>query len=595
MKNAPIFGRARHVSIIFRLPSQKCANYRQQYKRAKVHLLTFLLSRILSKLPLPTPSTPLAGPANPPATTPTSLTSSTATLIDLDLASLPDVSHEDFENLYYVVVCKIKELYYDLQVRFACGFISLDHILHNRGSDSRTKDTPCTVRSFRNFVLLAWHLLHDGTFRYLMDEAIKNRKIAIINATLLLPPLELITPPHSAKDPVQRLSMDTPVMRCTTRGLQSVENSTVLLDSIVKKYTLGSYEYPVSSPLAPIKRLKTLVEAPETELAVIMENKENQAKDRQSQVRFDNYGNILSALPCVCTKDCDCMLICSKFPDTCVCQYRCNPLGVSPDRLTPHFRLQRPPRLQIRDKSMTIPIPEKSATAMTASGSGSLEWALLTPSKCPGLRAKTNMFQSPSAPLLVGISQEIASPRTPQTVLIDQSKHLSPFDSFEREIQQTPFTSKLMELSSVTNFPLPPTPPPKPNRSSEPVHIRRPTHHGKSCYYDVSYRVPFEENKFFQSSPSLNSSPTRKVRYVSAGGNLPISARPLVEVPFTETKPTDAGFAMPKEQLLGRLPEVSKAKIGKMADSAKQDVMIKRTKSNRTSRFKGRFSRFFDR
>jgi hypothetical protein len=485
-----------------------------------------------------------------------------------------------------VAICKIKELYYDLQVRFACSFITMGHILHTNGADCRTRDTPCTVRGFRNFVCLAWHLLHDSTFRFQMDEAIKSRKIAILDAAMSLRPSDITTPPDSAKALTERLILDTPVIRSTTRGLQRVENSATLLDSIIKKYQLDSYELPICSPLAQPNYMSTFIETSESDLATPLEAGKSEPMVQTNRVHFDDYGNILSALPCGCAQDCDCRLVCSKFPDFCVCQYRQDPLGASPDRLQPNYRLQTPP-LSGKYRNRATHSPDKS---IMRSPSDSLDGLPVTPSKSPGYRLRSKAVQSPSAPLLRGIHLDThMMPKPPQVAPAKSPSHYSPFDAFEKEKSQPSLSSVLAELSSAKKHSLPPTPQPKPNRNSEPVlHHRPPLRQGKTTSQVISYRVPFEDNKFFQSNRSSPTpSPSRKVRYVSAGGNLPFDKRPTVELPFTKEESVETDFLRPRE------PTVKQKLVH--SGSKSPEFKLKRSKSNRVSRFKCRLSRLFER
>jgi hypothetical protein len=81
-----------------------------------------------------------------------------------------------------MIICKLQELYRDLQIRYACGFINMDHILHNRSHTGTCRDDgeDFTVLDMRNFILAAWHLYHEQTFLYFLNNAIKNRKLSIL-------------------------------------------------------------------------------------------------------------------------------------------------------------------------------------------------------------------------------------------------------------------------------------------------------------------------------------------------------------------------------------------------------------------------------
>ena len=71
----------------------------------------------------------------------------------------------EFEDLYYFLACKTRSLYGDLQLRFSSNFITMDKILHCRGSSSYAQ-SPCTARDMRNFLRAVWfHLLHPTIIR----------------------------------------------------------------------------------------------------------------------------------------------------------------------------------------------------------------------------------------------------------------------------------------------------------------------------------------------------------------------------------------------------------------------------------------------
>lgn len=101
--------------------------------------------------------------------------------LDKQLLGLPE-----FEDLYYFLACKTRSLYSDLQLRFSSNFITMDNILHYRGSSSYAQ-SPCTVRDIRNFLRAVWfHLLHPIILRSI-EEALHHRKYQALKANPLLP------------------------------------------------------------------------------------------------------------------------------------------------------------------------------------------------------------------------------------------------------------------------------------------------------------------------------------------------------------------------------------------------------------------------
>lgn len=486
----------------------------------------------------------------------------------MDMSNLPDLQHEDFEYLYYAILCKITELYYDLQVRFVCGFVTLDELLHIRGIDCRRNNEPCTVRDFRNFVCLAWHLLHDDTFQFRMNEAIKTRKIAIVNATMS-PPVGLLTPPQSAKGCPARSSLGTSVVRSTTRGLQSLDNPASLMDLITKKYHLGSYDCALLSPVSSTTHLEPFMDPVDMTMMRQMDNDSTSALDPCSAGR----GGLPSIVLSSCQKSCDCQMVCSKRSDPCVCRSRPHAFQASPTHLAPKYRLRSPPQFKYDQQSHQslqsdsgIPRPSVSLKCLPVS-----------PSRPARSNSKLTAVKSPSAPVLLARTPSVPSRTTSKSP--NTRKELSP-------AKTSPGTVSPVRLS------LPPTPPTKLGRSSvSGQQDLRHIYHGRAKSHNVqlSYRVPFEDNQFFLSSPLLSMSPpNRKVRYVSAGGNLPMNQRPPVELPSSEEAAVDPGFRMPRERLFEALPETPQALKA-------SNEMGKGRRLNASSRFKDRINRMFDR
>jgi hypothetical protein len=127
---------------------------------------------------------------------------------------IPGLAHEDYEFLYYMIICKLQELYRDLQIRYACGFIEMDHVLHHRSHTGTCKtEQVFTVQDMRNFVLAAWHLYHEQTFLYFLSNAIKNRKLSILSG-LSIP--ELCNASGESPQPYSSNDNETPA---TTKTL----------------------------------------------------------------------------------------------------------------------------------------------------------------------------------------------------------------------------------------------------------------------------------------------------------------------------------------------------------------------------------------
>ena len=155
---------------------------------------------------------------------------------------LPVLGHEHFENLYYLIVCKIAELYDNLQIRVASKFVDLDHVLHRHGIDGYGSSA-FTIRDMRNFIFWAWHLIHDDTFTYHLDHAIKERKYE----TIWTDPSEVATRSYGNNS-------DTSFMGGSSedlQGLSTEKNSAGLLDMVYKRYGFGTYRGMIPARPAP--------------------------------------------------------------------------------------------------------------------------------------------------------------------------------------------------------------------------------------------------------------------------------------------------------------------------------------------------------
>jgi hypothetical protein len=159
------------------------------------------------------------------------------------IEELPSLGHENFENLYYLVVCKLMHLYRDIQTRFGCKFISLDQTLHERGRDGQGS-SPFTVRDARNFIISAWHVLHGSELTDHFDKAIKERKYMFLASSGMLG----VATPQSFRTSSDASAMEETV---TIQGLSTDRNPHALLDIVYKKYGFGSYSEMNTARAAP--------------------------------------------------------------------------------------------------------------------------------------------------------------------------------------------------------------------------------------------------------------------------------------------------------------------------------------------------------
>ncbi|TID26748.1 hypothetical protein E2P81_ATG01213 [Venturia nashicola] len=110
---------------------------------------------------------------------------------DLNARAERDLGLPEFEDLYYLLACKARALYVDLQTRFASGFITMETLLYDekprKGKPVQAPRMPCTVHNFRNMIRALWfRMLHPDIVRVLVT-AINKRKYQHLKAHPLVP------------------------------------------------------------------------------------------------------------------------------------------------------------------------------------------------------------------------------------------------------------------------------------------------------------------------------------------------------------------------------------------------------------------------
>ncbi|QDS70866.1 hypothetical protein FKW77_005687 [Venturia effusa] len=102
-----------------------------------------------------------------------------------------DLGLPEFEDLYYLLACKARGLYADVQTRFASGFITMETLLYeekpHKSKPVQAPRFPCTVHNFRNMIRALWfRMLHPDIVRVLVA-AINKRKYQYLKAHPLVP------------------------------------------------------------------------------------------------------------------------------------------------------------------------------------------------------------------------------------------------------------------------------------------------------------------------------------------------------------------------------------------------------------------------
>jgi hypothetical protein len=568
--------------------------------------LRFLIRRLV---PSSDPQSPLKqGNCSPTTPLPSPASDFTMKEYSENRDRVPGLANEDFEYLYYMILCKIQELYRDLQVRFACGFVDMDHILHTRTHTGLCVDheEAFTVRDMRNFILAVWHLYHDRTFLFILDNAVKDRKQAILNGipletgsshakendrALAVRNIPLSSTLRSRLDspddkssshpssPLKTMDDRSSIIRKTIRGVISESNPAVLMDMFNRKYGKGEYASLSSNLLNDFSTMRTDVLA---DVFVSPHPRKSVLERMVEKARFNEKGRIVSALPCVCDKYCDCKITCDVCPGVCVCVFRRSPLGPSPNRISPEhpdYVLLSP--IRITDSTVTlVPSPlfsRRPQYALQQPPTNSQYDSVLSSRAYTSNQATiTPVKISPSHPPSQKASNSAEKQRLNRVRMSNVSKPLPKPPEFGPDIHdlrlQSP--SPLDKLGNKKGIM-------KALRLRDGL-IRTATES------DVSYRVPFEQDKHFQSSPLLVSIPQRR-RFVSAGGNLPLSDRESVKSPFspvrTNKSPQKDALGKAIAQLSSRASVVSPAT--KNTSPSKRQGAVGNVEKEKKSRLSG--------
>jgi hypothetical protein len=444
--------------------------------------------------------------------------------------SLPDLGHEDYEYLFYMILFKLDDLYRNLQVRLVNGFITLDHVLHDLGKYGINPDSPFTVEEFKCELFSTWHLFHDPTFTSHLDEAIRQRKYNNLNASLL-------APRHNSTSTGQASQVTSPSfsdIRNTIQGLQNVQNPHALLDIIYRKYRIGQYA-ETEDKSENESRIEQEVEQkqpclddsrPESSRNRhvkfnVSENMQEEHSNSQfssssstghdSLVSNDHAGvNARSIYKCIC-KDCDCRNICKYVPGECIC--------------ADYFRETGTPRL-----------PAQPALAIQAAP---------TPQQ---LRTRR---QRPAATENMSVRNQ----RFPKSALSPIQKPRKSHNASSEDSDSDPtYHRRSLDDEQIR-------PPPEATHSGLSRHNTTPSNRTATGHANPRtepkrpHRVPFGAGQYFSN---VEPSTTARPRYVSAGGTLPLEVRAYVSEPFSP--PAQQGFSMDRETFLSKLPTQPPAK-----------------------------------
>lgn len=214
----------------------------------------------------------------------------------------------DFEDLFYMIWHKVLTLYHDLQLRYACGFLTLQSVIHNRSITLR-ENKPLTVREFAWYLQLVWQELTDPELIASMDRSLRSRIIT----KDLLPGYD---PDNHTEEDGLRIRMAYQ-NRAFTRmphapGLKDVSRASPIdiINQVYKKHGI-------------ILDCEKEIEASDNSARAMrragIKYIQKRTEERVTGLSPDDPRNF----PCTCSRQCPCKDLCIVEPDGgCLCKMR---------------------------------------------------------------------------------------------------------------------------------------------------------------------------------------------------------------------------------------------------------------------------------
>ena len=477
-----------------------------------------------------------------------------------------------FEDLWYMICARVRELYSDLNVRFQNGFITNETVLHNFGSEGtsfglwRTKDMV-------NLLQEHWLILMDKHLVGTLDHAVRKRNYELLIATL--------NPKHfSEADQTKETS--EPQGSCETK--LSPGNDMITAEDVaglenINQMPIADFVMRVWWKVGPIVEKESIEEKRNEQLRMIARSqvkRRKQFNDLAEEalpncVKLDD-GTIVGSMGCECNLDCHCKSICDSDPwDHCFC--KSNPLFLQYLQQNDTENLVRDLLAktcgQLSGTEHLFDAPSNSvAQLQVATAALGYERNMVQASTV--LRSAIENMQDD----FVARKLEVEGTRVPKTPIKQKKvKDIYPLDFYNEpelftrpsssaQIENTyyaPLTpptsrefrrSKFIPSDKIVDFPHQPVPliwrkSSISNSKTEPT-----TTSVRDC------QTPENSAPSYKASPAItppNALQTR--RYVLAGGNTPFEFRP--EVSWTMKPPATEGFRADKEQLFNVLSTTS--------------------------------------
>lgn len=186
-----------------------------------------------------------------------------------------DLGLPEFEDLYYLLACKARALYVDLQTRFASGFITMETLLYEdkprKSKPVQALRLPCTVHNFRNMIRALWfRMLHPDIVRILVT-AINKRKYQHLKAHPLVP--------RMADDDGSQLDA-TPIKGMFQQHI--VDVSKVPIPELLNKIDRRTRLFQV--PSFPVEAPPTKFEKPHSKVSSLRDSWVNLKQDGEDRI-----------------------------------------------------------------------------------------------------------------------------------------------------------------------------------------------------------------------------------------------------------------------------------------------------------------------
>ena len=230
-----------------------------------------------------------------------------------------------FEDLWYMVCARVRELYSDLNVRFQSGFITAETVLHNYGSET-TSFAPWRARDMVTLLQEKWSILMDKHVVGTLDHAVRTRSYNLLVGPVMLK-YEMKDFQDEGEHVLQELGDDN----------HSPENDMITADDVaglenINQMPIADFVMRVWWKVGPIVEKESIEEKHNQQLRMMARLHVrrrmhfNDIAEEALPTCSKTDGNMpIGVIGCECTADCHCKTVCDSDPwDHCFC--KSNPL-----------------------------------------------------------------------------------------------------------------------------------------------------------------------------------------------------------------------------------------------------------------------------